>query len=325
MNALYNIMGTEVDAARSIVTGEFLMTSSDFRQIAAMLHADAGIYLPDAKATLVYSRLAKRLRALGLQSFRDYCALVAQSSGVDERQRMLAALTTNVTRFFREPHHFDYLRKMILPPLVDSARRGGRVRFWSAACSNGAEPYSIALTILSVLPNANSYDIKVLATDIDPNMIAEGAAGTYADSLMAPVPVDARRQWFTPERTQDDGAVWTANTILRSLVVFRELNLIGNWPMRGKFNAIFCRNVVIYFEEETQARLWSRFVPLLVPGGHLLIGHSERVTGPAAEAFENAGITTYRAKEGGQPDLQCAEPRQRNRGCRPGARCARGA
>jgi chemotaxis protein methyltransferase CheR len=298
MNALHN-MGTEVDAARGIVAGEFLMTSSDFRQIAAMLHADAGIYLPDAKATLVYSRLAKRLRALGLQSFRDYCALVAQSSGVDERQKMLAALTTNVTRFFREPHHFDYLRKTILPPLIDVARRGGRVRFWSAACSNGAEPYSIALTILSVIPNATSYDIKVLATDIDPNMIAEGTAGTYSDSVMAPVPIDMRRQWFTPERTQDGGA-WAANATLCSLVVFRELNLIGNWPMRGKFNVIFCRNVVIYFEEETQAKLWSRFLPLLVPGGHLLIGHSERVTGPAASAFENAGITTYRAKEGGR-------------------------
>lgn len=287
----------ETDSTRGVVAGEFLMTSTDFRQIAAMLHADAGIYLPESKATLVYSRLAKRLRALGLESFRDYCALVSQGGGVDERQKMLAALTTNVTRFFREPHHFEHLRKTVLPPLLDIARQGGRLRFWSAACSNGAEPYSIALTVLSVMPNAASYDIKILASDIDPYMVAEGAAGTYSDSILSPVPADLRRQWFTPTRGED-GKAWTANEALRSLIAFRELNLIGNWPMRGAFNAIFCRNVVIYFEEETQAKLWDRFVPLLVPGGHLYIGHSERLAGPAAGVFENAGVTTYRLKEG---------------------------
>ena len=289
----------EMNLASGMVAGEFVMTNSDFRQIAGMLHADAGIYLPESKAMLVYSRLAKRLRALGLQSFRDYCALVSQSDGIDERQKMLAALTTNVTRFFREPHHFEHLRKVVLPPLVDSARRGGRLRFWSAACSNGAEPYSIALTILSVLPNAASYDIKVLATDIDPYMVAEGTAGTYSDSIMAPVPADLRRQWFTQTRGAN-GKSWTANEALRSIVSFRELNLIGNWPMRGRFDAIFCRNVVIYFEEDTQAQLWSRFVPLITAGGHLYIGHSERVCGPAAASFDNAGITTYRLKEGAQ-------------------------
>ncbi|MGP0060107.1 MAG: CheR family methyltransferase [Beijerinckiaceae bacterium] len=289
----------EGDQARGVVAGEFRITNADFRQIAAMLHADAGIYLPESKATLVYSRLAKRLRALGLQSFRDYCALVSQgdSAGVDERQRMLAALTTNVTRFFREPHHFEHLRKAVLLPLVDVARRGGRVRFWSAACSNGAEPYSIALSILAEFPNAASYDVKVLATDIDPYMIAEGAVGVYSDAIMAPVPADLRRNWFTASRAQAD-KVWTANETLRSLVVFRELNLIGQWPMRGQFNAIFCRNVVIYFEEETQAQLWSRFIPLLAPGGLLYIGHSERLSGPAAASFDNEGITTYRLKGG---------------------------
>jgi chemotaxis protein methyltransferase CheR len=287
----------EVDQVRGIVPGEFLMTSSDFRQIAAMLHADAGIYLPESKATLVYSRLAKRLRLLGLQSFRDYCVLVAQSDGVDERQKMLAALTTNVTRFFREPHHFEHLRKTVLPPLIERARNGGRVRFWSAACSNGCEPYSIALTILSVLPNAASYDIKVLATDIDPNVLAEGAAGTYSDQVLAPVPADQRQHWFTASRTKE-GKSWTANETLRSLIAFRELNLIGNWPMRGSFDGIFCRNVVIYFEERTQAELWSRFVPQLTSGGYLYIGHSERVTGPSAGSFENEGITTYRLKAG---------------------------
>ena len=287
----------EINGIPGLAAGEFLMTSSDFHQIAAMLHADAGIHLPESKATLVYSRLAKRLRALGLSNFRDYCALVCEHGGADERQQMLAALTTNVTRFFREPHHFEHLRKKVLPPLVEVAKRGGRVRFWSAACSNGAEPYSIALTVLSVLPSALSYDFKILATDIDANMVAEGSAGIYNDAALHPVPADLRLRYFTPTRG-DDGKTWQAGEALRSLVAFRELNLIGSWPMRGKFDAIFCRNVVIYFEDETQAKLWSQFVPHLAPGGRLYIGHSERLSGPAAPMFESEAITTYRLKEG---------------------------
>ena len=152
-----------------LVPGEFLLTQRDFHEIAAMIHDDAGIHLPQSKAALVYSRLAKRLRALGLANFREYCRLVATSDGLDERQKMLAALTTNVTRFFREPHHFHHLESKILPALIEAARRGERLRFWSAACSSGQEPYSIALTLLSLMPDAAKYDIKVLATDIDTN------------------------------------------------------------------------------------------------------------------------------------------------------------
>jgi chemotaxis protein methyltransferase CheR len=286
----------EAQRASAAISAEFVMTDADFRRIAEMLHADAGIHVSSGKAALVYSRLAKRLRALGLESFRDYCELVSSHAGLSERQQMLAALTTNVTRFFREPHHFEHLRKKVLPPLIEKARHGGRVRFWSAACSNGAEPYSIALTILSMLPEAARYDIKILATDIDPNMVAEGTAGAYNDALMEPVPSDQRLRWFSSVRGTG-GKVWTANDALRTLVAFRELNLIGNWPMRGRFDAIFCRNVVIYFEADTQARLWGRFAPQLVPGGYLYIGHSERVSGPAAARFESEGITTYRLRQ----------------------------
>jgi chemotaxis protein methyltransferase CheR len=289
----------EVEAAdiQGLTPGEFVMTAADFRQIATMLHADAGIHLPESKATLVYSRLAKRLRALGLKSFRDYCAIISERGGADERQQMLAALTTNVTRFFREPHHFEHLRKQVMPRLIEAAKSGARVRLWSAACSNGAEPYSIALTVLSAFPTATSFDVKILATDIDPNMIAEASAGIYKDGALQPVPADLRMRYFTSIRGED-GKTWQAGDALRSLITFRELNLIGNWPMRGKFDAIFCRNVVIYFEEATQAKLWSRFVPHLMPGGHLYIGHSERLSGPVVPKFESDAITTYRLKEG---------------------------
>jgi chemotaxis protein methyltransferase CheR len=284
------------EAPARAATGEFVLTPSDFRSIAAMLHADAGIFLPESKSSMVYSRLAKRLRVLGLENFREYCSLVSSASGVDERQQMLAALTTNVTRFFREPHHFEHLKKTVLPPLLEEAKRGGRVRIWSAACSSGQEPYSIALTLLSMMNDVAQLDIKVLATDIDPNMVASGSAGIYDEALMAEIPREMRDRWFV-KQPKGDRLSWAVSDKLRELVIFRELNLIGNWPMRGKFQVIFCRNVVIYFEDDTQKKIWSRFQSLLSPGGRLFIGHSERVSGPAADAFETEGITTYRLRK----------------------------
>jgi chemotaxis protein methyltransferase CheR len=281
---------TSARPGANMVEGEFAFTEADFRKISAMVHGDAGISLPDAKATLVYSRLAKRLRALGLTSFKDYCVLVADAKGVDERQKMLAALTTNVTRFFREPHHFDHLKEKLLPPLLDAARRGGKVRIWSAACSSGQEPFSIAMTILSLMPEAADKDVKILATDIDPNMVAEGRGGTYAPHLLEGIPDAYRKRWTSPA---GDGRVRMADD-LREMITFNELNLIGDWPMKGKFDAIFCRNVAIYFEDDTQARLWSRFAPLTAINGVLYIGHSERIQGPAVAAYKPDGVTTYR-------------------------------
>lgn len=291
---------SKADGGRPLVDGEYPLTIEDFRAIAAMLHADAGIALSEAKATLVYSRLAKRLRALGLRSFREYCALVAAPAGGEERRQMLTALTTNVTRFFREPHHFEHLKTTVLPPLLKEARRGGRVRLWSAACSTGQEPYSIALTILSLMPDAAELDVKILATDIDPVVLAGGSAGAYDEASIAPVPSDLRQRWFVRAPDGEGRKGWRVADEARRLVSFRELNLIGSWPMKGRFQAIMCRNVVIYFEEETQARVWNRFMPLVEPGGHLYIGHSERLTGEAVPHFESTGITTYRRRLGGR-------------------------
>jgi chemotaxis protein methyltransferase CheR len=281
-------------AGTGLVEGEFLFTTEDFNKIAQILHSHAGIALAEGKAALVYSRLAKRLRSLGLRSFREYCALVEDSREIDERQAMMAALTTNVTRYFREPHHFDHLRDQVLPKLIDRAKRGGRIRLWSAACSNGQEPYSMAITVLAALPDAANLDVKILATDIDPNMVSEGRAGVYREEAIMPVPVDLRRRWFK-KAGQDR---WEVADELRTLVSFRELNLIGDWPMKGKFDVIFCRNVVIYFDEPTQERVWSRFAPMLEPGGTLYIGHSERVSGPATQVFETTGLTTYSLRSG---------------------------
>ena len=274
---------------------EFALTWDDFRTIKDALHADAGIALDDSKVTLVYSRLAKRLRALGLENFRAYCALIQSRDGVDERQRMLAALTTNVTRFFREPHHFEHLKAHVLPPLLAAAQRGTPVRIWSAGCSTGQEPYSIALTILSMLPNAPNLDVRILATDIDTNVLGVARQGEYADELVRDIPADLRSRWVK-RGGRGDRATWTMTDDVRELVRFRELNLIQDWPMKRPFHVLFCRNVVIYFNEDTQSGIWRRFADALVPKGTLFIGHSERVMGPAQSRFVTVALTTYALK-----------------------------
>jgi chemotaxis protein methyltransferase CheR len=279
-----------------LVEGEFLFTEEDMRRVAGMLYETAGITLSASKATLVYSRLAKRLRILGLTAFCDYCDLVAGPDGADERATMLNALTTNVTRFFREPHHFDHLRDQVLAPIVDKVRQGGRLRLWSAGCSTGQEPYSIALTVLSVIPEAAELDVRILATDIDSKVVAQGREAVYPQELVEPIPQALRSKWL--ERDPGDRGQWRIGAAARSLVAFKELNLIGPpWPMKGPFDAIFCRNVVIYFDEPTQERVWSRFAPLLAPEGRLYIGHSERI-GAAGSLFATDGLTVYRRVAG---------------------------
>lgn len=277
-----------------VAAGEFGFENSDFEFIAATIYEDAGIHLPSTKANLVYSRLAKRLRALGLENFRDYCALVGSESGAAERAQMIAALTTNVTRFFREPHHFDHLKDNLLTPAVKDIRSGSRLRIWSAGCSSGQEPYSIALTILGALPDARAYNVRILATDINPHVLETARRGVYPVEELTSVPQDLRRSWtesVSPGSCRlDEGP--------RALITFRPLNLIGAWPMRGPFDAIFCRNVVIYFDEKTQMRMLNRMSSLLRPGGYLYLGHSERLIGPAEALFKIDGTTVYRKRGG---------------------------
>jgi chemotaxis protein methyltransferase CheR len=272
--------------------GEFPFTWSDFRKIAELVHSEAGIVLTETKANLVYSRLAKRLRAIGLRSFRDYCILVQGAEGVDERQTMIAAMTTNVTRFFREVHHFDYLRTHVLPGLLAAARKGERVRVWSAGTSSGEEAYSIGLTILSVMPEAAEYNVRILATDIDPEMLRRGDEGIYPVRQLGDVPAEMRRNWLEPVASGGEVEL-KAGPALRTLVRFRELNLLREWPMKNKFDIIFCRNVMIYFDDETQDKVWGRFAGILKPGGTLCIGHSERIA-IGTQPFELKGQTIYR-------------------------------
>ncbi|MDL2404886.1 protein-glutamate O-methyltransferase CheR [Rhizobium calliandrae] len=276
-----------------LASGEYPLTRRDLCEIAAMIYSDAGISLNETKASLVYSRLSKHIRALGLAGFRDYCTLVSSPAGAGARREMLSHLTTNFTRFFRENHHFDHLRDEVLPNLLARAKSGGRVRIWSAACSDGQEPYSIALTVLSLLSNAADFDFKILATDIDPKILGLARTGAYDETSLETVSPAMRKQWFQEVEIQGRRKFQIDDRVKR-LITFNELNLMAQWPFKGIFDVIFCRNVVIYFDEPTQTKIWSRFAGLLPENGHLYIGHSERVSGEAKHLFDNIGITTYR-------------------------------
>lgn len=265
------------------------LTDREFARIARIASAEAGLSLSEGKKPMISSRLARRLRETGHADFETYLTFLEEGDSNEERSKLISALTTNVSHFFREAHHFRTLETEVLRPLADKARAGGRIRLWSAGCSTGQEPYSIAMSVLSVLPEAPRLDIRILASDIDQAVLETARRGVYPERLMDGVDPDMRRRFFAT-----GGEGFTANDDLRSLIAFRRVNLVGQWPFSGPFDAIFCRNVVIYFDVETQAALWPRFHRLLSPRGLLFLGHSERLDPRSAEAFECTGVTTWR-------------------------------
>ena len=273
-------------------TGGYRFTERDFDVIAGLAKSTFGLHLGPGKMPLVYSRLVRRLRARGLSSFADYCLLLEEPGEAAERDSMVSALATNVTHFFREAHHFDLLSREVLPPLLDRARSGGRVRLWSAGCSTGQEPFSIASTILELCPDAPRLDLRILASDVDTVALAQGEAGSYGPDATTGLAPLQRMRLFGPAA----GTNSSVRPELRELVAFRPLNLLEDWPMPGRFDVIFCRNVAIYFDKPTQQRLWSRLADRIPPGGVLLIGHSEQLSGQAASLFTSAGVTAHRRR-----------------------------
>jgi len=271
-----------------------VMTEQVFNGVAAIARREAGLALNPARSGMVRSRLMRRLRALGINDFGVYLAYVSSPDGQEELRQMISALTTNVTNFFRESHHFDTLRDRALPPLMTRAASGGRVRLWSAGCSAGQEPYSMAMTILGLDPDAPNRDIRILASDIDDAILSTARAGIYDRAALEPLDPRQRSTCFHP---RPDGMAEVAPA-LRALVRFRPLNLHAPWPMSQKFDVIFCRNVLIYFDAETQAALLRRFAAALAPEGWLFLGHSERV-GPGEQSlFRRDGVTTFRPSNG---------------------------
>ncbi len=264
-----------------------------FEQIAAIAHKEAGLAISPNKAAMVHTRVARRLRALNMSTYDQYCALVASDAGAAERRELVSVLTTNVSHFFREDHHFDRLKEDVLPEMFQNLKAGKRVRIWSAGCSNGQEPYSIAMAILDFAPLPPNADLRILGSDIDPNVISFARNGTYDQTMLSGLPDRQKDAYFKPV-SSGHGPAWQAQDSLKNLVAFRELNLLHTWPMKGKFDIIFCRNVVIYFDEQTQAALYKKFAEVLPPGGWLFLGHSERVSEDHLKALPPVGMTTYR-------------------------------
>lgn len=272
---------------------EFVFSDADFQMLAQYAHEKAGISLSESKRNLVYSRLSRRLRALGHRSFREYRSYLVSDSA--EVQRFINAISTNLTKFFREAHHFKHFDKAVVAPLATALEQGKRerVRIWSAGCSTGEEPYTLGAVIARRIANAPAADIRILATDVDTDVLATASRGEYAESSLDEVPASFRKMLLDARSTGGDKVLVADN--VRELVRFRHLNLIHDWPFKGTFDAIFCRNVMIYFDPPTKARLLERFSERLKPGGWLYIGHSESLT-RAHPHLELEGKTVYRRR-----------------------------
>jgi len=268
------------------------LEAESFKKIAALTYRESGIVLVQEKILMVQSRLTHRLRALSLDNFYDYTALVCSDSGRSERKHMISALTTNVSHFLREPHHFELLTERLLPLFRRRISAGERIRIWSAGCSNGQEPYSIALHMCRSEPALIEADFKILATDIDQNVIAFAKRATYPVSQLDALRREDKSKFFF-DTVDSEIPSLTVTESIRSLISFRELNLLESWPMRQKFDAIFCRNVIIYFDIETQEGLWPRFRGALDREGLLFLGHSERIVNASAFGFSKIGPTSY--------------------------------
>jgi chemotaxis protein methyltransferase CheR len=280
------------EASTSVRSREFAFSDADFRSLAALAYDNAGIALADNKRNLIYSRLSRRLRALGLSSFREYREYL---EAVDsELEHFINAISTNLTKFFREAHHFDHFRAHVAVPFASVAQRtaGSRLRVWSAGCSTGEEPYTIAVVLAREIRDVARQDIRILATDIDTAVLAKGVAGEYPASSIAEVP-KTYRDYFQPAAEDSDSDDIVMGDEVRSVIKFGRLNLMEPWPFRGKFDAIFCRNVMIYFDNPTKSQIVDRFTQQLRPGGFLYIGHSESLFA-SHHGLQLVGRTVYR-------------------------------
>ncbi len=266
---------------------EFPLSASEFDEIRRLVLEHTGIALAASKRELVYSRLVRRLRRLKLDGFRAYIALLSRGETA-ELEQFTNAITTNLTSFFREPHHFDYLSETVLPQIERKNASTRRLRIWSAGCSTGEEAYSIAIALLEAKARFRGWDVRILATDLDSQVIATAAAGEYAIERLEKLSA-ARRSWFG----ELDGGCAVAGKELKSLVSFRRLNLLHDWPFKGSFDVIMCRNVVIYFDRSTQCALFERMAARQRASDHLFIGHSESLYKVCA-SYELIGKTIYR-------------------------------
>ena len=279
------------DSNASAKTREFAFSDEDFDALRVLVKEHTGIHLTEQKRELVYGRISRRLRALDLDNFRDYRELLSDANG-SEMVEFCNAITTNLTSFFRESHHFDYMRDQILASRIADPRASRRVRIWCAGCSSGEEPYSLAMTIRETIPDAGRWDIRILATDLDSEVLAKGERGLYAaDRVRDMSPTRVAR--FFRETRHNGNPAYEVTPDLRQLISFKQLNLMTPFPMKGPLDAIFCRNVVIYFDKDTQRGLFARMSRLQLPGSILFLGHSESMFKVSTD-YSLIGKTIYR-------------------------------
>jgi chemotaxis protein methyltransferase CheR len=270
---------------------EFAFTDQDFNVLRNLVKEHTGIALSEQKRELVYGRLSRRLRALQIPTFREYCERLAAGDQA-EMAEFRNAITTNLTSFFRESHHFDYVRDQLIGPRVANAQASRRIRIWCAACSTGEEPYSLAMTIRECVTDLDRWDIRILATDIDSDVLGRASRGVYSGDRLQGLSAERRARFLRPH-AEEDGEQWQVTPELRDMVTFKHLNLMKPLPMRGPLDAIICRNVIIYFEKDTQRDLFSRLAVLQRPGDLLFLGHSESLF-KVSEAYALIGKTIYR-------------------------------
>jgi chemotaxis protein methyltransferase CheR len=282
----------ETGAAAADPQREFAFSKADFEFLAGLAHEHAGIALSREKRNLVYSRLSRRLRALGLTSFGAYRERLEHGEA-GEIERFINSISTNHTKFFREAHHFAHFRTCVARPFAQRDRKParGRLRVWSAGCSTGEEPYTAALVLRHEIPDIARHDVRILATDIDTDVLSHASRGEYPAGILDGIP-DQFCRYFPPAGDAHSSTLTVAQEV-RSLIAFRQLNLVDRWPFKGPFDAIFCRNVMIYFDAPTRSRLIERFVQLIRPGGWLYVGHSESLLG-SHPGLHLVGRTIYR-------------------------------
>jgi len=268
---------------------EFSFTPKDFKFLSKIIHERTGIVVSDDKFNMFYSRLSRRVRSLKLNSFKQYCDVVRDDNEGTETSELINAITTNLTAFFRENHHFEYLSNTVFPELAQK-NPDRRIKIWSAGCSTGEEPYSLAIT-LKESPLMANWNIELKATDLDSNVVATASRGVYSMSRVEGMTKNRLKRWFYKGAGKQQGLV-KVKPELNQLIEFGQLNLMDNWSQEPQ-DVIFCRNVIIYFNKETKAKLVEKYADCLKPGGYLFIGHSESLY-KITDRFELIGNTIYR-------------------------------
>lgn len=266
------------------------LTSVEFDALRQLVLQHTGISLSEAKLELVKRRFTPRLRELKLNSFSSYIKYI-KNNHADELTHFSNAITTNLTSFFREKHHFEYMKKAVIPHLLTKNYTSRKIRIWSAGCSTGQEPYTLAMVLRENIPDFHRWDVQILATDLDKKCLEIAREGVYRGADLEKAPSTVRSQWFLKCRGSSSDKVKVKQE-LKEMVSFLHLNLIHDWPMRGPFDIIFCRNVFIYFNKERQKEFVSRFADLQQPGNHLFIGHSETI-GDLTDCYRLTGQTVY--------------------------------